>query len=382
LGVSKETITIHHIGGLGGYGHTERLAPLRDIHWVVYDAREAALATSKDPGASYEFINKPVWSHISKVELKVTAQESASSLLEPAPGASLYTFFFDDGRKIEWGKHASVKERRQLETTSLDELVSGGAPAPDFLSIDAQGAELEILRGGSNTIRKDTLGIILETEFEALYQGQGLFPQISEFLAGKAFRLCETYNLTYVNVQPLPFKLTGKGHLTLCESLFLRRHDSVEETGQKLKLAAIAVALDQLDYAMAICDELGEGALNDAKNTFYGKMLNDVYVQFRTIKDHTPMPTDWVDGTPGKRVGAGGRQVLLAWFSLVLVSKLSAKKLAKRYSSPVARTLYKYGLKDVADMQEMRAFMQGYRDKGIDSGYLDLVSDLGFRHVR
>lgn len=82
-----------------------------------------------------------------------------------------------------------------IETISLDEFAQQFDVAqPDFLKIDTQGAEYEILQGGHLTLNQVT-GIFLETQLRELYLGAALFPDIHSLLTYLGFRLifCE-YN--------------------------------------------------------------------------------------------------------------------------------------------------------------------------------------------
>jgi FkbM family methyltransferase len=71
----------------------------------------------------------------------------------------------------------------------------GETPCPDFLKIDAQGYELNILKGfGSNL--KDLLGVRLEAHLRPLYKGQALFMGIFTFMRSNGFLLRDV-RLTY-----------------------------------------------------------------------------------------------------------------------------------------------------------------------------------------
>jgi FkbM family methyltransferase len=81
-----------------------------------------------------------------------------------------------------------VINTKEVEVTSLDEFVKKNQVVkPDFLKIDAQGAEYEILIGGSS-IADSVVGILFETHLRELYEGQGLFPSIHNLLIGLDFR--------------------------------------------------------------------------------------------------------------------------------------------------------------------------------------------------
>ena len=59
----------------------------------------------------------------------------------------------------------------------------------DFLKIDAQGAEYEILRGAENFLTTSCIGLQLELFNIPLYKGIKLLPKVSEYLRGFGFSL-------------------------------------------------------------------------------------------------------------------------------------------------------------------------------------------------
>jgi FkbM family methyltransferase len=72
-----------------------------------------------------------------------------------------------------------------LPMRRFDSLIGEGAiPQPDFLKIDAQGFELNVLKGCGERLR-DVIGIRLETQLRPLYKGQATFFDIHAFLLGE-----------------------------------------------------------------------------------------------------------------------------------------------------------------------------------------------------
>ena len=87
-------------------------------------------------------------------------------------------------------------DTKLVETISLDEFIEQfDVVPPDFLKIDIQGAEYEVLQGGKLTVSNNVVGIFLETQLRELYLGAPLFPEIHSLLTNQGFRLifCE-YN--------------------------------------------------------------------------------------------------------------------------------------------------------------------------------------------
>jgi FkbM family methyltransferase len=70
-----------------------------------------------------------------------------------------------------------------METISLDEFVSqNNIDDIDFIKMDIQGAELEVLQGGKDSL-KSVCAILSEVEFIPLYEDQPLFGDVCSYLA-------------------------------------------------------------------------------------------------------------------------------------------------------------------------------------------------------
>ena len=80
--------------------------------------------------------------------------------------------------------HLSAQGALQIQTLSLDELVSsGGAPLPDHIKIDVEGAEMLVLRGAERLLRECHPTLYLATDLEDLHQ------DCCRFLAALAYDL-------------------------------------------------------------------------------------------------------------------------------------------------------------------------------------------------
>lgn len=78
---------------------------------------------------------------------------------------------------------AMLKSVSTIQTTSMDRFIQEhDLGSVDFIKIDIQGAELDVFRGGINTLR-DVLAIVSEVEFVHHYVDQPLFGDVCAFLA-------------------------------------------------------------------------------------------------------------------------------------------------------------------------------------------------------
>lgn len=77
-----------------------------------------------------------------------------------------------------------VEESWEVQTVRLDDIP--GARAADYLKLDVQGAELDVLRGAEETLRSVVV-IQTEVEFVPIYRGQPLFADVDRFLRMHGF---------------------------------------------------------------------------------------------------------------------------------------------------------------------------------------------------
>jgi FkbM family methyltransferase len=110
----------------------------------------------------------------------VTNTGMTSSLL--APNMALVNAFASLGELMQ------VVATPEIETRRLDDVVEVRAAGCDYLKIDTQGSEAEILANGTEVLR-DCLLIETEVEFVPLYEGQPLFAEVDQLLRSRGFML-------------------------------------------------------------------------------------------------------------------------------------------------------------------------------------------------
>lgn len=272
-------LRVHHIGGIGNCGPTEAFRALKDdVTWVIYDADKDAISkVTNTDDKNVLLIEKCIGRHRASSDFHVMLARSASSLRRSAPQAANYTLSGANGSAQIWGKHTSVERSVKIDTHSLDELFAAKEiPSVDFLSIDAQGAELDIINGANKLVESGTLGVVCEVEFSELYEGQAMFGDIHTALSQRGFRLCSVANSQFWNCHPYPPALMGRGFQVVGEALFLRQPDLVacddgslsgaaldDQIIKLSKLATIGIIFDQLDFSVSILETMRSRGMLD-----------------------------------------------------------------------------------------------------------------------
>ena len=258
-------LCIHHVGGRAGtqpFPALSHFAP--DLVNVLYEADTSCVAQIEEhfraSSGEVHVIPSCLADGPGTRTLYLNYDAYSSSLLPINPD---YDDFYIECRQPDphdypWGDSTRPMRELQVETRALDDVLTEEphVPPPDFLSIDTQGAELQILEGAKQTLREHTLAIVLEVEFHPIYQDQPLFGDICSWLTARGYHFVKLLHTPEMYPHRGPLGLRGEGFLVYSDALFLRRLDCLppDETRHRDlldKLAFLALVLNQTEYALA-----------------------------------------------------------------------------------------------------------------------------------
>jgi len=244
------------IGSADDYGSQawQMFAPNLSVYGFDADADacDEANADLKNRNINWNEVHIPL--ALGKAEeertLYVTKDPMCSSLFLPNENYL--------GRFKELSEYASLDFSLEIDTTTLDSFChSEGISGIDFLQIDVQGADLDVLRGASN-ILNTVLGVQIEVEFSHLYIDQPLFADVDIHLRDRELTLFDI-RLTHClrSKSPLASKKRA-GQVLWGEADYLRDLIGTDVEAEKknperiLKLACIADIQHFPDYALEI----------------------------------------------------------------------------------------------------------------------------------
>ena len=147
--------------------------------------------------------------------LYLTKEEGRSSIYKP--NYKYINKFYDwDG--------FSIKKEIALKTSTLNYVFSENNIKPDFIKIDTQGAELKILKGGSQYLN-DLLALEIEVEFIPMYENQPLFSDIDSYLRSKGFEIYDL-NRYWAYQRNMNHNCSNRGQLIFGDAIYFRSIDS------------------------------------------------------------------------------------------------------------------------------------------------------------
>ena len=173
---------------------------------------------------------------------------------------------------------AYLKKETKIETISLDYFVEKYEVGDvDFIKIDVQGAELDVFKGGSKTL-KNVLKIVCEVEFIQHYENQPLFGEVSDYLS--------QYNLMFNKFLRLsgralkPIMLNNNPNLPSqhiwSDAVFVRHIQKIHSLNDEklLKLGLLACVYYSLDLTFYCLSEYDKRHSTSFAKNWMSKIAN------------------------------------------------------------------------------------------------------------
>lgn len=140
------------------------------------------------------FVDEALYHSVGEVSLYHCDPPARTSIYRP-DAAAMQRLFGDP-------RTTTVTRIEPVTVTTLDRVLAKlGTPDVDFVKLDTQGSELDILRGAERALAGTMIGVELEVEFTPLYEQQPLFHDVAAFLHARRFELIDfptTYSSAFI----------------------------------------------------------------------------------------------------------------------------------------------------------------------------------------
>lgn len=195
-----------------------------------------------------------LWSTPGRRTLYVTRVPNGSSILRPSR---------DFQTRIENTDWIDVVKEIEVDLTTLDLAHADRKYPLDYIQLDVQGGELDVLKGAVATLAKGTLALQVEVEFREMYEDQPLFGDIDVFLRSQGFSFFGMSQPKRDRRRGIPFySMVFPGAPTWGNAIYLRdlvrtdRNQALQTPERLLTLACVADALSFVDFALEVFVDL------------------------------------------------------------------------------------------------------------------------------
>lgn len=129
----------------------------------------------------------------------------------------------------------------------------------DFIKVDTQGSELQVLEGAKETLQESVLGVEVEIEFSPQYENQPFFSEVDQYLRKLGFSL---FDIRLVRLKRINSKhLYSKGGLCWGNAVYLKDFLQLKNISKAysnktkaIKSLAIAELYGFPDFALELMD--------------------------------------------------------------------------------------------------------------------------------
>ena len=275
--LKENRVQVLDVGASGGIGKT--FIPIGDRTDVVgfepnldeHAKLEKNQSTNKNSWHSLQYLPLALGKIKTNRPFYILKSEDLSSLLRP--NINLLSEIDPSADLTRW----QIKTTSILDTVPLDEVQNRtGHPInqADFIKLDTQGSELEIMQSGDKYVLNSLVGIEVEVGFLEFYKDQPLFSDVDLFLRDRGFDLYRLERYYGPRFGHSSIQIKWSNALYLKNPKFINK-DKYEE-GKIRKLIIIALLNGFVETALRILYRHSIFFTKDEKDKL-SNLINDIF---------------------------------------------------------------------------------------------------------
>ena len=215
------------------------------IYGFEPDINEAKRLTSSYKNRVY--FGTGLWSKRTKRKLYINENEPTSSMYPPN------TQFIQDFEPQHW-VNRKTKSIVEVQCEKPDTVLEENGVIPDFIKIDTQGAELEILKGSESILREYHPMVTAETWCAEVYEGAPMMHEVIEYMHSLGYQIfrMELAAAWRHNTNSPTSRMKSIGY----EILFVKLENELEpfDDNSFVKLLMLLELYGNRDYALHLLD--------------------------------------------------------------------------------------------------------------------------------
>ena len=221
-----------------------------NLNYILFEPNKneiKKLKLNKKYYSKYKIYESALSNKKQNINLNITKGIYQTSVLKPN---MKFLNQFRDSDRYKITKKIKIKANR-LDSFKIKDV--------DFIKIDAQGYNYEILEGSIKTL-KDTLGVETEVEFTKLYTNQKIFGDLNKILIKNNFDFIDFTVLKRWN----RYNDSNYGQCIFGNALFLKKPNLILDLDKKkiIKYISICILYNKFDLANYVIDHSTLNFLN------------------------------------------------------------------------------------------------------------------------
>lgn len=195
---------------------------------VEPDPREYENLSQRLP-SNHILLTSALFDKPGQLKLNLCKKQMCSSILE-----SNMEFL----RRFPDSDRFSIIDHTEVSVNTLDNEIKGKVDYVDFIKIDAEAAELFILKGATELL-KDVIGLEIESAFAPIRKDQPVFCDTNRFMIDQGFELIDISPNYWKRAIDFKYKDNRKGQIIWADGLFFRSPEYFFNAGQKPNLKKV-----------------------------------------------------------------------------------------------------------------------------------------------
>jgi FkbM family methyltransferase len=259
-------------------------------HWVHYKDHVKIAAFEPDEKECEALNKRRTSSRITYYPVALHEKEGTYEFYElgTPDGASFYKMNYEFVNRFPDEMDLEVKGHSRVRATTLDLfLAKNKAAHADFIKVDTEGSELDVLQGAKNTLESSVLGISCEVLFVPWRSNKVFFSDVERFLYELGFKLYDLSLHKYAR-KSFPGPESSWGQTVVGQAIFFR--DPVEEIKKgpaekwnEMRVYKLASLFEVFGFPDVAIELLGcaheEGLIktNEETRTLYKNLISKSY---------------------------------------------------------------------------------------------------------
>lgn len=217
---STDKITTVDVGFRWGMQDYWQIYPKKHLRIIGFEADEKECKLLESLKYEHEITIFPyaLSNDETKQKLYITHEPGRSSLYDPK---------LENINRYYQSSGFMVTQTIEVNTTTLLKVFKQNNISPDFIKLDVQGSELNIIKGAGKYI-DEMVGAELEVEFLELYKNQPLFSDVDQFMRTSGFQLYDL-NRYWAKQCNIGKQHSTRGQLIFANAIYFREITSFYE---------------------------------------------------------------------------------------------------------------------------------------------------------